>query len=408
MRKFFSNHEETMMKILSVIIAILLWSYVMSEVDPETQRTYYDIPVQVEGMNRLKENGYQLLNFSDETVDVTVAGKRKFINRLDKNDIIATCDIGNLSEGEHTRRVSINISNPDVRVVESNPRDVSFSIDEVISRTFPIEVKTLGDLPEDFILNDVSLVTKEVQVKGPRKLIDKITAAITYVKLADRKEPVIVNSKIILLDENDNQIDDLDLEPASTEVNLSISKVKSVPIEVNFTDTLPDGFNKEQITVTPNTVAISGDRRTLNQVESIGTAPVSAEQLMNQETIKLTLQVPEGVKIIKPEESYLVRYSTTSPVQETRKVDAKNIKITNLEEDLQYTLEDVVIDVVVEGDANLLSALNEEDISLYIDGKTLTDGNNMAMIEAKVPSGIEVKRINPDKIKIDLANEDTP
>ncbi len=408
MRKFFSNHEETMMKILSVIIAILLWSYVMSEVDPVSQRTYYDVPVQVEGLNRLKENGYQLLSFTDETVDVTIAGKRIVLNRLDKTDITVTCDIGNLSEGEHTKKVSISISNPDVRVVESTPREVTCTIDEVISRTLSIEVKTLGDLPEDFIINDLNLVTKEVQVKGPRKLIDQITAAITYVKLQDRKESVIVNSKIILLDENENSIDNLTLEPASTEVNLSISKVKSVPIEVTFDDALPDNFNKEQITVTPNTVAISGDKKLLNQIESIGTEPVSATQLMNQETVKLNLQIPEGVKLVKPEESYLVRYSTTAPIQLTKRIDAKKIKIMNLDSHLQYALEDVAIDVVVEGDANLLSALKDGDIMLFIDGSSLKEGTNMATIETKVPSGIKVKRLSPGKINLELSQETTP
>ena len=43
------------LKIISVIVAIILWLYAVSELNPETTKTITDVPVEVINMDALNE-----------------------------------------------------------------------------------------------------------------------------------------------------------------------------------------------------------------------------------------------------------------------------------------------------------------------------------------------------------------
>ena len=51
------KQSDLMPKILSLVIAILLWFYVMNVVDPLTKRSFKNVPVRIEGLQDLRRRG---------------------------------------------------------------------------------------------------------------------------------------------------------------------------------------------------------------------------------------------------------------------------------------------------------------------------------------------------------------
>ena len=82
------------LKVLSLIIAILIWLLVRNVDDPIVVRTFYEIPVSIENASYLAENlEIPLLVDGKDTVKVRVKGARSVVSKLKKEDIKAVADM---------------------------------------------------------------------------------------------------------------------------------------------------------------------------------------------------------------------------------------------------------------------------------------------------------------------------
>lgn len=78
--------------VLSVIIAICLWTYVVGETNPTIVKTYKNIPIKVKNEKVLEEQNLALGEMETSTVSITVKGSRNRINKILNSDISAYID----------------------------------------------------------------------------------------------------------------------------------------------------------------------------------------------------------------------------------------------------------------------------------------------------------------------------
>ena len=95
MKNFISNNIG--LKLLSVLLALLLWLIVMNVEDPAVTRTISDIPVQIINDDVIKSRGYGYTVESGEKVDIRVKGRRSVIDGITTDDFIATADFNSVS-----------------------------------------------------------------------------------------------------------------------------------------------------------------------------------------------------------------------------------------------------------------------------------------------------------------------
>ena len=100
--KWMKEHD-VFLRVLSLIIAIFLWSYVMRVDNPDKTEEYRNVTVQLEGLSQLTDNGLVLLSGSSETISIKVSGKRDSILNMRKEYITATARVSSITEpGEDT------------------------------------------------------------------------------------------------------------------------------------------------------------------------------------------------------------------------------------------------------------------------------------------------------------------
>jgi YbbR domain-containing protein len=93
--------------ILSLLIAIGLWMYVMGSVDPTVTATVRNIPVEKANEKVLKDMGMTATLDSPETVDIVIKGARSDVNEAKKSDITATVDVSNCEYGKNEAKIDI-------------------------------------------------------------------------------------------------------------------------------------------------------------------------------------------------------------------------------------------------------------------------------------------------------------
>lgn len=93
--------------ILSLLIAVALWMYVMGTVDPTVTTAVRGIPVEKTNEKVLKDLGMSATLVEPETVDIVIKGARSDVNEAKKSEIEATVDVSNCEYGENEARIKI-------------------------------------------------------------------------------------------------------------------------------------------------------------------------------------------------------------------------------------------------------------------------------------------------------------
>lgn len=93
--------------ILSLLIAIGLWMYVMGTVDPTVTTTIHGIQVEKINEEVLEDQGLSATLNSPEFVNVKIKGARSDVNEAKESEIRATVDVSNCEYGENETEIKI-------------------------------------------------------------------------------------------------------------------------------------------------------------------------------------------------------------------------------------------------------------------------------------------------------------
>ena len=93
-----SQKNNMWMKILSVVIAVLIWLFVANTNDPVVTKRFYSIPVKVMNEDALTKRGYAYEILDGEEVNITVKGKSSIVRSMGISDFQAIADFSKLSK----------------------------------------------------------------------------------------------------------------------------------------------------------------------------------------------------------------------------------------------------------------------------------------------------------------------
>lgn len=394
-------------KIFALIIAVILWSYVMSEVNPEISTEYRNIEVKLNNLPTLERQGLVVMEPKESTINVRVAGKKSDMKNFSSRYITAYADLSGYSEGQHRVpvRVSLSDNSSNVRVTNIEPNEVLFTFDKVITREKAVSIKTKGNVDSNHIVEDISVNPQTVFITGPRTWVNEVAEARVSVNLEDRTSSTTLNLPVKLLDDQEEEVRDIGKDPSKVDVDISILKQKTVPIRLQTRGELPDNYDIDNIRVYPSTIALKGGDK-LDDLKEINTKSVDLNSLLDSSSTEVELDLPENVQLVNPDQKVTISYTVEETGEKSYEFDFEDIDLRNLEEGLSLAEEDSKISIKLKGDRHLLDDLTKEDIKLYVDLKDLGEGSHDVDINMEGISGISIDSIDPRRLKLELIKED--
>lgn len=295
------------MKLFSIIFALLLFSYVRNEVDPETTETLKGIPVRYDNVLYLKDNDLVLMSPNELTVNVTLKGKTSDMRNIRKEAIVAYVDFKNTEAGEQKIPIFINVLDKGIRAEKFEPDSAIFKIDEKINKNMKVTINTVGSLAKDYVLGKMSTET-EVEVTGAKSVIDTIDKLVCTVNISGISETTILTEKVMVYNKNQEEVDDVTINPEKIEVGIPVLKTETVPIKIRpFGNS--DKVNESQIVVDPNAVLIKGNSAVINKVREISTVPFNIKDL-EKGPISIKLDLPEGVSLVDATNNFVIKIAS--------------------------------------------------------------------------------------------------
>lgn len=382
-------------KIISLLSAMVLWMYVMAIVDPEETKLFENIPVTITNKNELNERDLVIYPEQDLTTNIYVTGKLSNLKKVTKDDINVYGQINNPLEGNNeiylkvstSQRVNYDFKNP-VMIV---------TLEKIISEDKSIKVDITGsgkNNVDNIMLQDN---IDKVSVSGPRSLVNKVKRVVGTVKVNGELNDFSQSIKLEPVDANGKVVEGIELEKDSVNVNITLLTQKTVPITLKLSDNSESGVN---YTMSQNTVTIKGKKDIVDSINNIETQPVKLSEILPGTSKDIYLQVPSGITIetkyitIKKnsEENAVAEYTYTAENIEirnnTENIDKSKIKFPNS------------INVSIEY-LQSIGSINKDDIKLYIDLNEVSLEDNTCKIKYESIYEIEKINIDPDIVTIE-------
>ena len=161
--------------VLAILAAVVLWAYVLGEVNPNTSDTIRGVPITFANEDMLEAEGLTILQTSAQAVNIHISGNRNDVNRVEAGDFTVICDVEGLQEGEST--VRLTVTGPDTVTIDRiSEEKITVTVDELVTAEKNIEVVISGEVSADQEPYVVETSSDTVQVTGAATLIDRITS----------------------------------------------------------------------------------------------------------------------------------------------------------------------------------------------------------------------------------------
>ena len=382
-------------KIISLLSAMVLWMYVMAIVDPEETKLFENIPVTITNKNELNERDLVIYPEQDLTTNIYVTGKLSNLKKVTKDDINVYGQINNPLEGNNEIYLKVSTSQ---RVNYDFKNQVMIvTLEKIISEDKSIKVDITGsgkNNVDNIMLQDN---IDKVSISGPRSLVNKVKRVVGTVKVNGELNDFSQSIKLEPVDAKGKVVEGIELEKDSVNVNITLLTQKTVPITLKLSDNSESGVN---YTMSQNTVTIKGKKDIVDSINNIETQPVKLSEILPGTSKDIYLQVPSGITI---ETKYItINKNSEENTLEEYTYTAENIEIRNNTENIDKSKIKFPnsINVSIEY-LQSIGSINKDDIKLYIDLNEVSLEDNTCKIKYESIYEIEKINIDPDTVTIE-------
>lgn len=349
-----------------------------------------------------------------ETVDITLIGRKSDVylaKQLPTNDI--TVDLTGLKPGVHKVNLKYKKALSSVEY-KLDPSVATIVIYEKVSEEKEVnyEVINKDKIDSKLMVDDVTLSTERVYVKGNEATINKVASVKALIDLKNLVNPEVGEQelkdvKLVAYDSNGKTVD-VEIVPSKINATVSItSPQKEVPIKV-----IPKNYDKivfgkaiSKITSDVTMVTIYGDNSKLDEISYIPVY-VDVSGLNEDKDFSITIERPKGVRAISDTS---VNVSVSIGDETTQEVENVYLEYENLGEGLSAQTvgeNSNRVTISVKGVQSVLSNLDPTTIKAYVDLKGLGVGEHEIKVQvsgsdAKVKYSSKTTRI---KIRITEKN----
>ena len=158
------------LKLLSILMAFVLWLVVVNMNNPDVTKKFYNIPIEILNEDKITSLGegqvYQVDYPTNKKAIATFKGARSIIDNMSVGNIKATVDFSDVSS---VGAVKINFTVPDgVTLVDATTENMRISVEPLELKTFSVQFQASGTPADGFVLGKVNVSPNVVKIKAPK------------------------------------------------------------------------------------------------------------------------------------------------------------------------------------------------------------------------------------------------
>lgn len=398
--------NNTGMKILSVMIAILIWLLVANTNDPVVTKKFSDIGVKIINDNVLTDKGYAYEITEGDSVTITVRGKNSIVGGLNASDFQAVADFSKLSKVD---AVPIDVTarkySDQLEISLGNINTMKIREEKITSISVPVNVDVRGDAADGYAIGKTTGTPNLVKVTGPENLLNNIKEIRAEVKVNDISENVTTTAKPVLYDKDGDVVDSTQIEMDASSISVSIElwKTKTVKIKLESSGEPAPGYRLVSFDYEPKRITVAAPDSVLGDLESINLGDIDLDGLT--ENYESDFDIADHI-----------RDNDVTLVDETADIKVKATIEQIITRTMGFTQKDITVSggdnkkvtfdnsnkysMTIEGASSIVSNLRIKDFEPWINVDDLEDGEHELTVHVKEVEGAVVEQTA--KIKVTL------
>lgn len=276
------------LKIIAVLLAILLWLYVVNQGELSAGSNYTEVALQY----------YNLPG------DLTVSGPQTVSVRLWGNfkqtgEITAYVELASLSQGEYNLPVKVKPVQG-AMFTSVKPDKVKVHLQRIKENLVPVNYEVRQNPPAGYKLVDVIMEPSKCLVKGDQAAVNRVVQIIAPLDLGRVKDIASFKVTLAARDARGEPIAGVSLVPGAVSVYAVVEQPKEVSrvaVKPDISGKVADGYQMVGFKAIPETVSILGDNAIISKLTTIDTARLDVTDKKESFSQVVNVSAPAGVTI---------------------------------------------------------------------------------------------------------------
>lgn len=395
------------LKIVSVVIAIILWLYAVSELNPEVTRPLSDIEIQIENAEILENRGLTLVKDPAARTSIRIRGLGNDVSRVNVDNIKAIIDLSKI-EKEGTQQIALRIDGLTPREVrlDSIP-EVSIEINKIIRKSILVDVDLYGQKPIDYYVHNPSLDPHSVTIVGAESLVNQVVKGGVQINLNDAKDTLNLSLPITLYGEDNNAIGSryVSLLQEYVIVTVPIHPLRNdIPITPILIGNPAEGYVVESIEASPRSLSINGYPEFINNLSELATEVIDISGTDKDINLSVGLEEVQGIHIDNRDPQEVQVNIRVNIVEETiqKSFEINDIELLNVPEDYTVEVLEESIVLIAEGRYNTINSLTSDSFTAALNLQNLTEGEHELTPQIVTPGNVKKEGTDPETISVIL------
>ena len=389
--------------LLAFLLAVVVWISATTESDPNQERTFRAVPLTITG----KDQNMLVIGDVPSQISVTLYAPRSRLALIDLQSSLlkASADLSDLNSGSHTLPVHVAYQIAPARLVRIEPAEINISLDELISREFPVLLVVEGKPALGYQAKESKLDEKEVTITGPKNLVDQVKDVRVQADIGGRNDVVSDTLTPQVFDRAGQPVTGLTISPATIHFEQNISLINgysSKVVRVITTGQVADGYRLDNILVLPLRVLLfSPNPKRLDEMPGyVETEPLDLNYTDKNIESRLTLKLPEDISIVGDQ---TIRVRVSISAIESSLAMKVPIEVVGLSPELHAELPLETVDVLLAGPVKILSETKEKNVRVIVDLTDMTTGIYQVMPRVDIlPDDVRTLSIAPPSLEIQI------
>ena len=387
-------------RILSVMLALLLWFYVITEQNPDITKDII-IPVRIVNAVFLEQSNMVLINDpSSFKLTLKIKGKNKVLDKLNESTVEAVADMeGHRLKGENFLKININGIPEDVNILQKSSESLKIVLEPKVNIQKSVQVNLMGNPSLGLAAMTPVMVPNDVVIMGAESLVYKIKSVRVDVDIDGANGEVKRILPVRVLDESGKDINNITVDPGNVEVRIPIENTKLVSLEMDVSGQPAEGYKINNMSIEPKEILITGKQQTLAGINSLKTEKIVITDGTEDISREAKLIVPGGIEIINASDKVNIFIDIEKII--TSEITIESFEFLNLSEVLKVDSIQGDIKVSLKGAESRINTV-ANSIKFFVDLKDATEGTNVLDVSWEAPEGVEVMSEGPLQAEVVL------
>ena len=292
---------------LAVLLAVFLWVAVTTVVQPGTNITLNNVPVDYTYESSVyTSRGLSIVEAPERTVSLVVSGDGYTIGQLGVEDFVVYPDCSSVrSSGTKTLQLRVRCINSavagNISVSIADPNStVDIVFDVVEEKTIPIQVNTRYLTIEDgYILYSTAASSETVTLTGPSSELAGVASCTAEVSYGDPlSDSVTVETTLRFYSETGQEVSFqyVTLDHSSVDVTLTVYKTAELPVNVRFVNTPPNFDDSVLIySLSQTALRVAGSASTVDNLTELAVGTIDLSTFALDKVYEMPITLPSGI-----------------------------------------------------------------------------------------------------------------